>query len=145
MVITARSISHSVQFVERFYEEYERLNGDKEEAVVLSMAELLIPGFLGIVADAIGIIVIGVSSIALMKKVAIFGAFWSISIIFTEMLLNRLMIAYFPAPKDTSHYVPTPIMAVLKRIAFLSTNPASQRVIVGVWLVIVVLCMTVAL
>jgi predicted RND superfamily exporter protein len=145
MVITARAISHSVQFVERFYEEYERLDGDKEEAVVLSMAELLIPGFLGIVADAIGIIVIGVSSIALMKKVAIFGAFWSIAIIFTEMLLNRLMIMYLPAPRDTSHYVPPPIMAVLKRIAYVSTNPTWTRAIVGVWLVIVVLCASVAL
>jgi len=145
MVITARAISHSVQFVERFYEEYERLNGDKEEAVVLSMAELLIPGFLGIVADAIGIIVIGVSSIALMKKVAIFGAFWSISIIFTEMLLNRLMIMYLPAPKDTSHYVPPVIMGVLKRIAYVSTNPAWSRAIIGVWVVIVVLCASVAL
>jgi predicted RND superfamily exporter protein len=144
MVITARAISHSVQFVERFYEEYERLNGNKEEAVVLSMAELLIPGFLGIVADAIGIIVIGVSSIALMKKVAIFGAFWSMSIIFTEMLLNRLMIMYLPAPKDTSHYVPTPIMAVLKRIAYVSTNPTWTRAIVGVWVVIVLACFTVA-
>jgi predicted RND superfamily exporter protein len=145
MVITARAISHSVQFVERFYEEYERLNGDKQEAVVLSMAELLIPGFLGIVADAIGIIVIGVSSIALMKKVAIFGAFWSIAIIFTEMLLNRLMIMYLPAPRDTSHYVPGVIMAVLKRIAYVSTNPTWSRAIVGVWLVIVVLCASVAL
>ena len=145
MVITARAISHSVQFVERFYEEYERLNGDKEEAVVLSMAELLIPGFLGIVADAIGIIVIGVSSIALMKKVAIFGAFWSMAIIFTEMLLNRLMIMYMPAPKDTSHYIPSVIMNVLKRIAYITTNPTWQRGIVGVWAVIVILCATVAL
>jgi len=145
MVITARAISHSVQFVERFYEEYERLNGDKEEAVVLSMAELLIPGFLGIVADAIGIIVIGVSSIALMKKVAIFGAFWSIAIIFTEMLLNRLMIMYMPAPKDTTHYIPSVIMRVLQWIAYACTNPAWQRGIVGVWVVIVVLCASVAL
>ncbi len=145
MVITARAISHSVQFVERFYEEYERLNGDKEEAVVLSMAELLVPGFLGIVADAIGIIVIGVSSIALMKKVAIFGAFWSIAIIFTEMLLNRLMIMYLPAPRDTSHYVPSVIMYVLKRIAYVTTNPAWQKGIVALWVVIVVLCASVAL
>ena len=34
MLITARAVSHSVQFVERFYEEYERLNGDKYEAIV---------------------------------------------------------------------------------------------------------------
>ena len=39
MLITARAVSHSVQFVERFYEEYERLE-NKEEAVVSSMAEL---------------------------------------------------------------------------------------------------------
>src|SRR5262245_2859681 len=145
MVITARAISHSVQFVERFYEEYERLNGNKEEAVVLSMAELLIPGFLGIVADAIGIIVIGVSSIALMKKVAIFGAFWSMAIIFTEMLLNRLMIMYMPAPKDTSHYIPPAIMGVLKQIAYVTTDKTWQRAIVGVWVVVVILCASVAL
>ena len=145
MVITARAISHSVQFVERFYEEYERLNGDKHEAIISSMAELLLPGFMGIVADAIGILVIGVSSIALMKKVAIFGAFWSMSIIVTEMLLNRLMIAYFPAPKDTSHYIPSVIMWCLKRIAWLSTNRISQRVIFAVWVVVVALCASVAL
>jgi predicted RND superfamily exporter protein len=145
MVITARAISHSVQFVERFYEEYERLNGNKEEAVVLSMAELLIPGFLGIVADAIGIIVIGVSSIALMKKIAIFGAFWSMAIIFTEMLLNRLMIMYMPAPSDTSHYIPRPIMYVLERIAYITTNTGWARGIASVWVVIVILCASVAL
>ena len=34
-----------------------------------------------IIADAIGILVIYVSSIALMKKVAIVGAFWAMSIV----------------------------------------------------------------
>ena len=46
MLLTARAISHSVQFVERFYEEYEAL-GDKDEACIRSMAELLLPGTLG--------------------------------------------------------------------------------------------------
>ncbi|MBM4337475.1 MAG: hypothetical protein FJ108_16435 [Deltaproteobacteria bacterium] len=144
MLITARAVSHSVQFVERFYEEYERLNGDKDEAVISSMAELLLPGSLAILTDAFGILVIYVSSIALMKKVALVGAFWAMSIAVTEMLLNRLMIAYFPAPKDTKHYVPEPIVKVLRVMSGWATGPRSAKVILGVWLVIVVSSFAVA-
>ena len=144
MLITARAVSHSVQFVERFYEEYERLR-DKQEAVISSMAELLLPGTLAIVTDAFGIFVIGVSSIALMKKVAIFGAFWALSIVVTEMLLNRLMIAYFPEPKSFHHYTPGIITSFLGRVAKVATGPRSTKVIFAVWLVVVVACATVAL
>ena len=145
MLITARAISHSVQFVERFYEEYERLKGNKEEAVVSSMAELLLPGTLAIVTDAFGIFVIGISSIFLMKKVAIFGAFWALSIAVTEMLLNRLMIAYFPAPKKVQHYTPALVQRFLRKIGQLATNPVSSKVVVGSWLLIVAVCGSVAL
>jgi predicted RND superfamily exporter protein len=138
MLITARAVSHSVQFVERFYEEYERLNGDKYEAIIVSMAELLLPGSLAIITDAFGILVIYVSSIALMKKVAIVGAFWAMSIAVTEMLLNRLMIAYLPAPKDTKHYVPAPMVWVLHHLSWMATSPRSVRVILIVWILIVV-------
>src|SRR5262245_7749426 len=105
------------------------------------MAELILPGGLGIIADAIGIIVIYVSSIALMKKVALIGAVWAMSILVTEMLLNRLMIMYFPAPKNIKHYVPGPIAAVLGWISGLVTGPRSVRGIVAVWAVIVVACL----
>ena len=138
MLITARAVSHSVQFVERFYEEYERLNGDKDEAIISSMAELLLPGSLAILTDAFGILVIYVSSIALMKKVALVGAFWAMSIAVTEMLLNRLMIAYFPAPKDTTHYVPEPIVRVLRVMSAWATGHRSARVILAIWVLIVI-------
>ena len=144
MLITARAVSHSVQFVERFYEEYERLK-DKEEAVVSSMAELLLPGSLGIVTDALGILVIYVSSIALMKKVALIGTVWAMSILVTEMLLNRLMIMYFPAPRQTEHYVPKPIAAMLHRVAGLATSLQASRAVAAVWLVLVIGCAFVAL
>ena len=143
MLITARAVSHSVQFVERFYEEYERL-ADKEEAVIQSMAELLLPGTLAIITDAFGIFVIGVSSIALMQKVAFFGAFWALSIAVTEMLLNRLMIAYFPAPKSTRHYTPAVITRLLSGLARVATGRRSARVVVGLWLLLAVTCLVFA-
>lgn len=136
MLITARAVSHSVQFVERFYEEYERLE-NKEEAVITSMAELLLPGTLAIVTDAFGILVIGVSSIALMKKVAIFGAFWALSIAVTEMLLNRLLIVYFPAPKHFKHYTPPAVRNFLRHTARIATGERSARIILVIWLIVV--------
>ena len=144
MLITARAVSHSVQFVERFYEEYERLNGDKDEAIISSMAELLLPGSLAILTDAFGILVIYVSSIALMKKVALVGAFWAMSIAVTEMLLNRLMIAYFPAPRDTTHYVPEPIVKVLRVMAAWATGHRSSRIILAIWVLVVISSLAVA-
>jgi predicted RND superfamily exporter protein len=143
MLITARAVSHSVQFVERFYEEYERLR-DKEAATVSSMSELLLPGTLAIVTDAFGILVIAVSSIALMKKLAIFGAFWAMSIIVTEMLLNRLLIVYFPAPRHFEHYTPGVITAFLGRVADLATGRRSARAVFAVWAVVVIACFAVA-
>ncbi|MDJ0850623.1 MAG: MMPL family transporter [Myxococcota bacterium] len=143
MLITARAISHSVQFVERFFEEYERLR-NKEEAVVSSMAELLRPGTLAIVTDAFGIFVIGVSSIALMKKVAVFGAFWALSIAVTGMLLNRLLILYFPNPRSYEHYTPGWCVRFLGRVADLATGARSAKVTFAVWAVLVVLCFGVA-
>ncbi len=144
MLLTSRAVSHSVQFVERFYEEYERLDGDKEAATISSMAELLIPGTLAIVTDAFGIYVIWVSSIALMKKVAIFGGFWAMSIVVTEMLLNRLMIVYLPAPRTTAHYVPKGIQRILNFVADVGTNPRWNRVTLVVWLAILAFCISVA-
>jgi predicted RND superfamily exporter protein len=143
MLITARAISHSVQFVERFYEEYERLR-DKEAAIVSSMAELLLPGTLAIVTDAFGILVIWVSSIYLMKKLALFAAFWAISIAVTEMLLNRLMIAYFPAPKSFHHYTPAPVQRLLAGIGRLATGSTSSKAIAALWLAVALACATVA-
>jgi len=135
MLITARAISHSVQFVERFFEEYARLR-EKHAAVLTSMAHLLLPGTLAIVTDALGIYVIGICSIALMKKVAAFGAFWALSLIVTGMLLNRIMLSYFPAPRTTEYYTPKAIARFLGGVAKLASDPRSARWIFAVWLVL---------
>ncbi|HXZ85360.1 MAG TPA: MMPL family transporter, partial [Myxococcota bacterium] len=99
MLITARAISHSVQFVERFYEEYELL-GDKSEACIRSMAELLLPGTLAIMTDVFGLLTISLATIPLVSKLGLLCAFWATSILVTEMLLNRLLILYLPAPRE---------------------------------------------
>src|SRR5262249_23629527 len=90
---------HSVQFVERFYEEYEDL-GDKDEACIRSMAELLLPGTLAILTDVFGLLTIGLATIPLTSKLGLLCAFWAASILVTAMLLTRLLRLSLPARRE---------------------------------------------
>ncbi len=130
MLITARAVSHSVQFVERFYEEYEAL-GDKDEACIRSMSELLLPGTMAILTDCIGLLTISLATIPLIEKLGLLCAFWAASIVVTEMLLNRLLILYLPAPRDRRHYVPKPVAAILSAAARAVVAPRGAATIVG--------------
>lgn len=105
LLVSARAASHGVQMVERYFEELEA-TGDKHHAVAISMGELLLPGGIGVLADAAGILVLGVATIPLVRKLAFFASFWGFSNIFAILLLIPLMLDVLPAPKKTAHYVP---------------------------------------
>ena len=143
MLITARAISHSVQFVERFYEEYEEL-GDKEEACIRSMSELLLPGTMAILTDCVGLLTISLATIPLVHKLGLLCAFWAASIAVTEMLLNRLLILYLPAPRDRRHYVPRPVAGVLAAAARLVQARAGAAAVVLVFTLAAGLCLGLA-
>jgi len=143
MLITARAISHSVQFVERFYEEYEQL-GDKDEACIRSMAELLLPGTLGILTDCIGLLTIALATIPVMHKLGLLCGFWAASIVITEMLLNRLLILYLPAPRERHHYVQPIAARALGAAANLVGSRAGALAIVVVFTSVTAVCAVLA-
>lgn len=97
-LISARAISHSVQFMERFYEEYE-IYKDKKISAYYSSISLFSPGFLGIITDALGILLIALATIPLMQKLAYFCSFWAISIIFSVLFFNPIILSILPTPK----------------------------------------------
>ncbi len=74
-LIAARTISHSIQFRERFFEELDRF-GNKEKAAIESAAGLMMPGSVSIVTDAIGLTVLLVAPMPILTKLAIAGSFW---------------------------------------------------------------------
>ncbi len=143
MLITARAISHSVQFVERFYEEYEAL-GDKDEACIRSMAELLLPGSLAIITDCFGLLTIALATIPVMQKLGLLCAFWAASIIVTEMLLNRLLILYLPAPSERRHYVQPLAARALGAAADLVGSRSGAIGIVTVFAAVAAVCFVLA-
>jgi hypothetical protein len=136
MIITARAVSHTVQMAERFFEDYELLlphypdpDVAKVEAATVAMGEVFIPGTLGIIVDVGGLLVILVTSIPQMRDLAIFGAWWVFSILFTVELLHPIMICYLPAPREAEHFLPVTMVKIMRGIGWACTHPTWKYVI----------------
>jgi predicted RND superfamily exporter protein len=136
LLISARAASHAVQMIERYFEELEA-TGDKHKAVERAFTELVIPGAIGVLADAAGILVLAVATIPLIRKLAFFGAFWGFSNIFTILMLIPLLLKILPTPRHTRHYVPRWMVSFLHGVGEFCTHRTYRWVIVGVTAVIV--------
>ncbi|HJO23070.1 MAG: MMPL family transporter [bacterium] len=136
MLITARAISHTVQMAERFFEDYERLQGQfddleqaKRGAAKSAMAELIVPGTLGILTDVAGLLVILVTTIPQMRNLGIFGAFWVAAIVFTVELLHPVLITLLPAPRHSVHYTPRWMNRLMEALGRGATHPTGRWLI----------------
>jgi predicted RND superfamily exporter protein len=139
MIITARAISHTVQMAERFFEDYEIMlpqMGDPQATKVYvataAMAELIVPGTLGIVTDVAGLLVIMLTTIPQMYYLGEFGAFWVASILATVELLHPIMICYLPAPTEHEHFLPGFMIRWTNFIGWATTHRVWKYVIAGV-------------
>jgi predicted RND superfamily exporter protein len=148
LLITARSISHTIQMAERFFEDYEaecragekrlgrsltaeELHDAKVETATTAMAKLMLPGMLGILADAAGLAVCFLTTIQTMRDLSIFGSFWVIAIIFNVIMLHPIMISYLPPPHDFHHFTPAWMQRFLGATGRLATGPISKFVLAG--------------
>jgi uncharacterized protein len=98
VLITARALSHSVQSMERYHEEYFRL-GDKHAAIVSSYVSLYSPAMVSIAADTAATLTIAVASIPLMQKLAYVAAFWILSIFLSVVTLHPIILSFVRPPK----------------------------------------------
>ncbi len=95
--LTARALSHSVQSMDRYHEEYHRLH-DKHEAIVVSYSHLFPPAIASILADGFGILVVAIAPIPLIQKVAVFSSFWVISIFVSVVTLHPIILSAINPP-----------------------------------------------
>lgn len=97
VLITARALSHSVQSMERYHDEYFRL-GDKHAAIVSSYVSLYSPAMVSIAADACATLTIAVASIPLMQKLAFIASFWILSIFLSVVTLHPIVLSFTRPP-----------------------------------------------
>ena len=99
LLLVARSFSHCVQFVERYYEIYQQC-ANKAEAAERALRVMMAPGFLGILTDAAGLFLIMVAPIPAMERFALFCGFWALILFPTNVLLSPIILSWLPEPKN---------------------------------------------
>jgi len=141
LLVTAMTISHSVQMNERFFELCDEFQ-DKEKACTMVVESILPPGLLGIVTDMAGILLIAIAPIPLLQKLAYFCSFWLFSIIFSAMILNPILFYYFPIPRNVAKIVRPEeegifLRTVLGGLGKLTTGKSAYGVVIVLALVAV--------
>ena len=97
LIITARAVSHSVQCMARYHEEYLRYN-DQHKAIVKGYGELFAPATLSIATDAIGVLLIAVATIPLMRQLGFFASFWIMTIVVSVPTLSPILLTFVHPP-----------------------------------------------
>ncbi len=99
LLLVARSLSHCVQFTERYFEVYAQVK-DRIKAAEITMGVMMAPSVLGIFCDIVGIFLIALAPIPAMQRFALFCGFWAIWLIPTGVFLISLLLTVLPAPKN---------------------------------------------
>lgn len=99
-LISARAMSHGIQIVERYYQELNS-HADHHLAARSTFENLFRPGSLGVVSDAIGLLLIAIGSIPLNTKLAHYASLWALCIIITVLLAVPLLLSVLPKPNKT--------------------------------------------
>jgi hypothetical protein len=95
--LSARALSHSVQSMDRYHEEYHR-TGDKHAAIVESYSHLFPPAIASVLSDGIAILLVAIAPIPLIQKIAVFSSFWIISILVSVVTLHPIILSVINPP-----------------------------------------------
>ncbi len=97
VLITARALSHSVQSMERYHEEYHRLQ-DKQEAILSSYISLFSPALVSIASDGLAILTLALAHIPLIQKLAYVSSFWVFTISISVVTMHPIILYFIPPP-----------------------------------------------
>jgi predicted RND superfamily exporter protein len=104
LLLVARSFSHCVQFIERYYEIYYHVR-DKRKASEIALSVMMAPGTLGIVTDAAGLFLIALAPIPAMERFALFCGFWAFMLIPTNVFMAPLLLSFLPEPRNVNKII----------------------------------------
>ncbi len=141
-LISARAMSHGIQIVERYYQAVKQ-GHDGPYAAHLAFSNLFRPGSLGVVSDAIGLLLIAVGSVPINDKLAVYACLWALSVIITVIIAVPCILQLLPTP--TLRPAGSSVMAKLfKKIADRVTRPGAPVIVLWVCSVLFVVALLAA-
>ena len=97
-ILTARDLSHGIQWQGRYYDELDRLD-DKLLACATTTDVMLPPGLLSILADIAGIIFISLGGIPVLTEIGVGGTMWLAASILMVFVFQPIFMSYLPRPR----------------------------------------------
>lgn len=136
-LISARSMSHGIQKVERYFLELSITN-DKKEAARNTFNSLFRPGALAIVADACALALIGLGSVPINDKMAVYASFWALCMVVTVLVTVPMLLSLLPQPKNVEQKE-TIIRRIFPKLALVTATPARSKTVLWSCLVIAII------
>lgn len=133
-LISARAMSHGIQKLERYFLELSR-TGEKVSAARNTFNALFRPGALAIVADASALYLIGLGSVPINDKMAIYASFWAVCMVVTVLIVIPMLLAELPRPQEVA-VKHTLARAIFPRFAQVVGTPRRSRVVLITCLII---------
>jgi predicted RND superfamily exporter protein len=145
-IMTARDVSHGIQWQGRYYDELRRI-GNKIEACVATADLMLMPGVLAVLANIAGIVFLTAGSIPVLRQIGIGGAVWMGASLAMVFVFQPIIVSYLPKPEALDHTASDSgprgrLAEVADRLVLLPVRNAGVR---NVLLVVVVLAFAVGL
>ncbi|MBI2877118.1 MAG: MMPL family transporter [Candidatus Tectomicrobia bacterium] len=143
-MVMAIEVSHSVQILNRYYEEY-AIWQDNQKACEATIASLLPPGVASIVTDGAGFATLTLVPFRLLQQMGWSATYGVVRIFFTTLIFLPAFLAILPAPKEKEmeryRRGGQSLKALLERIAVLTYGRGRYAVVaaglvlllVGAW------------
>jgi len=106
LILTARDLSHGIQWQGRYYNELDRLD-DKNNACIATTNVMLPPGFLSIVVDIAGIIFVSFGGIPVLTYIGLSGAVWLAGSLTMVFIFQPILMSYLGTPAVKASVHPT--------------------------------------
>ena len=144
VLITARALSHSVQSMERYHEEYHRL-GNQRDAIMASYIGLFSPALVAIATDAFAILTLAVARIPVIQKIAYVTCFWVSTIAVSVVTLHPIVLSFLPPPRDdpkAGHRFSDRVYNSINRSMIVLSEGGYRYVMIGIFAAFMVIGMT---
>jgi predicted RND superfamily exporter protein len=140
-MIMAMEVSHCVQILNRFYEEFEKW-GDNKKAAEETLAHLVTPGVISIVTDGAGFATLFLIPFKLLQQMAASATYGVVRIFFTTTIFIHAFIAILPAPTEKEmakiRRRNKVMHAILGKVADIAYGP-KRLIIIAVSIVLVII------
>ena len=137
-LVLALGISHSVQFIKRYYED-ELKHLSSKEASQETLQSLFVPACTSLVTDGLGFLSLLIVPLAMIRSMALATGAGVLSIFFTTVTFIPAILSFLPSPKRKEIEREEKfnlLNRILGKISSLSIHRFSRWAVVGIFLVL---------